>query len=88
MILRYALKNSQHSFSIHETPLTTNWRAVRSSLFTHREPSEGHLDVGIDQVPGLAPEGVLQVGHDGGVHPGESVSSVYPAVTPVLDSLG
>ena len=53
--------------------------AVRVSLFvfTYREPREGDLDVGVDQVPGLPPEGVLQVGHDGGVHPGQAVRSVH-----------
>ena len=43
---------------------------------TDREAREGDLDVGVDQVPGLPPEGVLQVGHDGGVHPRKAVSSV------------
>ena len=47
-------------------------------MFTYRESSEGDLHVGVDQVPGLPPEGVLQVGHDGGVHPREAVSSVHP----------
>ena len=46
-------------------------------MFTYREASEGDLDVGVDQVPGLPPEGVLQVGHDGGVHPGQAVRSVH-----------
>ena len=52
---------------------------VQYSLhLTYRKAGEGHLDVGVDQVSGLAPEGVLQVGHDGGVHPREAVCSVDP----------
>ena len=40
-----------------------------SLIPAHREPGEGDLDVGVHEVPGDAPEGVLQVRHDRGVHP-------------------
>ena len=45
---------------------------------TDREAREGDLHVGADEVLLLAPEHVLEVGHDGGVHPREAVSSVHP----------
>ena len=34
------------------------------------------MDVGVHEVPGLSAEGVLEVGHDGGVHAGEAVGAV------------
>ena len=53
----------------------TEWE-VR--LHPYRETREGDLDVGADQVPLVAPEHVLEVGHDGGVHARQTVSSVHP----------
>ena len=47
-------------------------------ISTDREAREGDLHVGADEVLLLAPEHVLEVGHDGGVHPREAVSSVHP----------
>lgn len=50
----------------------------KRGLNPYRETREGDLDVGADQVPLVAPEHVLEVGHDGGVHAGQTVSSVHP----------
>ena len=47
-------------------------------MFLYREPGKWDLDVGIDQVPGLAPEGVFEVWHYGRVHPREPVRPVHP----------
>ena len=49
-----------------------------TKISTDREAREGDLHVGADEVLLLAPEHVLEVGHDGGVHPREAVSSVHP----------
>ncbi len=40
------------------------------------QPGEADLHVGVGQVARLPAEGVLQVGHDGGVHPGQPVGAV------------
>ena len=47
-------------------------------LHTYRESCKGDLDVGTDQVLLVSSEHVLEVGHDGGVHPRKPVSSVDP----------
>ena len=47
-------------------------------MLSYRASCEGDLYVGVDQVLGGSPEGVLEVGHDGRVHPGQSVGAVDP----------
>lgn len=39
-------------------------------------PSKLHLDIGINEVLVFSNEGLLDVGHDAGVHSGKSLSSV------------
>ena len=41
----------------------------RCEFLTYRKTSKRDLDVGVDQVARLRAESVLQVGHQGGVHP-------------------
>ena len=53
------------------------WSITRG-LFCYREPCEGDLDVGAYEVFLLAPKHMLEVGHDGGVHPRQAVSLVDP----------
>ena len=43
----------------------------------HRKPSKRHLDVGINKIPRRTSKGVLQVGHDRGIHFGQTVGPVY-----------
>ena len=47
-------------------------------LHPYRESCEGDLDVGTDEVLLVSSEHVLEVGHDGGVHTRQTVSSVDP----------
>ena len=47
-------------------------------LHPYRESCKGDLDVGTDQVLLMSSKHVLEVGHDGGVHARQTVSSVDP----------
>ena len=47
-----------------------------SGLHPYRESCKGDLDVGADKVLLVAAKHVLEVGHDGRVHPRQPVSSV------------
>ena len=44
---------------------------------SYRESSKGDLDVGADEVLLVAAKHVLEVCHDGGVHPRQAIRSVY-----------
>ena len=47
-------------------------------MSTYSQSCERDLHIRIHQVSGLRSECVLQVRHDGGVHPGQTVCSVNP----------
>lgn len=73
---------SKHDHMPHPECMLREGTDASWQRITHLLPGKLHLDVGVHQVPILPDKGLLDIGHNAGVHLGQALSPEDPHIEP------